>query len=134
MSRCPFSPTLQKKWSSETLRFIKTICSKNCVVFFVICLGVLVSQKMKIDGVGKKGHVRKSRNHENAEFEGSPISKSKSYKFKLKQNNITELLNIYFHKFIKKIAHKSQQMLEMRIFRILYRNPVGPVLGTCREA
>ena len=47
-------------------------------------------------GFGAQGHVRKSRNHRNEEFEGSAISKSKIYKFKLKQNNTTELLSIAF--------------------------------------
>ena len=46
-----------------------------------------------------QGHVQKSRNHENEGFEGSPITKSKSHKFKKKQNNPTELLAISFHKF-----------------------------------
>ena len=43
-----------------------------------------------------KGHVQKSRNHRNEGFEDCPISKSKSDKFKLEQNNTTELLNRSF--------------------------------------
>ena len=43
----------------------------------------------------------RSTNHEHDGFSGSPISKSKSYKFEMKQNNTTELLskrNYYKHK------------------------------------
>ena len=54
----------------------------------------LGSPKMNNIGFGAQGHVRKSRNHRNEGFEGSHISKSKSYKPKLKQNNTTELLSI----------------------------------------
>ena len=54
---------------------------------------VLVSQ---INGLGAQGHVRKSRNHRNEGSEGSHVTKSKSCKFKLKQNNIMELLSISF--------------------------------------
>ena len=52
----------------------------------------------KIDNIcfGSQGHVRKSRNHRNAKFEGPHISKSKSCKSKVKQNNTTELLNMSF--------------------------------------
>ena len=55
-----------------------------------------MSPKIKLDGSGARGHVRKSPNHRNEGFEGSPISKSKSYKFKLGQNSTTELLSISF--------------------------------------
>ena len=44
----------------------------------------------------KKGHVQQSRNHINEGFEGSHISKSRSYKLKMKQNNTTELLSTSF--------------------------------------
>ena len=64
-----------------------------------------------MNGFGAQGHVPKSRNHRNESFEGPHISKSKSYKFKLKQNNTTELLSIsvpelYFEK-NQKIAKRS---------------------------
>ena len=47
-------------------------------------------------GFGARGYVRKSRNHENEGFEGFPIMKLNSYKFKLKRNSTTELLSISF--------------------------------------
>ena len=50
--------------------------------------------KDEMVGFETQGHVQKSRNHRNEGFEGSPISKSKSYKFELEQNNTTELLSI----------------------------------------
>ena len=68
----------------------------NLIVFSWIIWSVLVSPKIKIIGFGAQGHVRKSRNHRNEWFEGSHMSKSKSYKFKLEQNNSTELLSIPF--------------------------------------
>ena len=55
-----------------------------------------MSPKVNHIGFGAQGHVRKSRNHSNEGFEGSHITKSKSYKFKLEQNNPTELLSISF--------------------------------------
>ena len=63
------------------------------------CPGVFKDKNIRFEG---HGHVRKSRNHRNEGFEGSHISKSKSYKFKLEQNNSTELLSISFHAFIIK--------------------------------
>ena len=53
-----------------------------------------MSTKIKTNGFGAQGHIRKSRNHRNEGFEGSHISKSKNYKFKLEQNNTTKLLSI----------------------------------------
>ena len=44
-------------------------------------------------GFAAQGHVRKFPNHRNEGFEGSLVSKSQRYKFKLKQNNLTELLS-----------------------------------------
>ena len=46
--------------------------------------------------LGPRGHVQKVRNHRNEVFEGSHIMKSKSYKFKSKQDNIEELLSVSF--------------------------------------
>ena len=54
------------------------------------------SPKINDIGLGAQGHVQKSRNHRNEGVEGSPISKSKSCKFELEQNNPTELLSISF--------------------------------------
>ena len=48
---------------------------------------------MKINGFGAQGHVQKSRNHEHEGSEGSHISTSESYKFKLEQNTTAELLS-----------------------------------------
>ena len=86
--------------------FIVTEGDRNNVTFTNTpkCLGhqyttmarKLEAPKMNINGFGKRGHVRQSRNHKNEGFDGSHIRKSKSYKFKFKQNNITELLNISF--------------------------------------
>ena len=55
-----------------------------------------MSPKINHSGFGAQGHVWKSRNHRNEGFEGSPITRSKSYKLKLEQNSTTELLSIYF--------------------------------------
>ena len=97
---------------------------------FEQCLGVVldlfkavrVSPKIKIIGSGSKEPVRKSRNHRNEEFEGFPISKSKRYKFKLKQNNITELLSILFlqmnHKNCTSIAQKSKNQVFAGLSRV----------------
>ena len=61
-----------------------------------------MSPKINVIGFGAQGHVRELGNHSNEGFEGSRVSKSKSYEFKLKQNNSTELLSISFHKFTAK--------------------------------
>ena len=55
-----------------------------------------MSPKIDNIGFGAQGHVPKSRNHRNEGFEGSPMSKSKSDKFKLEQKNTVELLSISF--------------------------------------
>ena len=64
---------------------------------------VLASPKIDNIGFGAHGHIQKSRNHRNEGVHGSHISKSKSYKFKLEQNNATELLSISF----QQIYHKK---------------------------
>ena len=71
--------------------------------------GVLGCPKIKIIGSGAQGHVQNSRNHRNKGLEGSPISKSESYKFKLKQNNTMELLNISFAQIYHKDGPKIVQ-------------------------
>ena len=66
---------------------------------FLNCLehsGLSKDAKIQIKPFGAQGQVRKSRNHGHEGFEGSHICKSKSYKFKLKQDNTTELLSISF--------------------------------------
>ena len=69
-----------------------------------------MSPEMKINGSGAQGHVRKSRNQRSEGSEGSHLSKSKSYKFKLKQNHTTEPLSISLYKFTIRMAQNSQQM------------------------
>ena len=48
-----------------------------------------MSPKIRINAFGKKGHVKKSRNHRNEGFEGSHTTKSKSNKFKSRQIDTT---------------------------------------------
>ena len=55
-----------------------------------------MSPKIEINGFGAQGHVRKSRNRRNEGVEGSHITKSKSYEFKLEQSSTTELSSISF--------------------------------------
>ena len=55
---------------------------------------------------GLFGHVRKSRNHRKEGFEGPHWSKSKSHKFRLEQNNTTELLSISFPQVCQKKCPK----------------------------
>ena len=43
------------------------------------------------------------------EMRGSPITKSKSYKFKLKQNNYTELLSISFHQLTINVSNNEER-------------------------
>ena len=78
----------------QILNFPNSYVWKWLVLFSWIIWSVLVSPKINNIGFGAQRHVQKSRNHENEGFEGSPISKSKSYKLKLKQDNTTELLII----------------------------------------
>ena len=63
-------------------------------------------------GFGAQRHVRKSRIHRNEGFEGSPINTSKSYKFKMEQNNTIELLSISYHKLTITITHKIETNVE----------------------
>ena len=72
--------------------------------FSWIIWSVLVSPKINEIEFGAQGHVRKSRNHRDEGVEGSHITKSKSYKFKMEQNHITELLNTSIHKSTIQIA------------------------------
>ena len=95
-------------------------------------LRILVSPKIKIHGLWAQGHVRKSRNSESAGFEGFTVMKSRSYKFKLKRNNTTELLSISF----TQIYHKSEPTIKtnkhlwsFQAFWIFYRHPIGSIFG-----
>ena len=63
--------------------------------FFLNYLRYLGSPKIEINGFGAQGHVQTPQNYRNVGFSVSPISKSNNYKFKLKQNNTTELLSIF---------------------------------------
>ena len=73
-----------------------------------------MSPKIFNIGFGAQGHVAKSRNHGNEGFEGSPISKSKGYKFKLKQNNTTEFLSISFPQIYNDNCPKLVKRSDMR--------------------
>ena len=84
-------------------------------------ISVLVAPKIKILGFGARGHVQKSQNHGSEEFEGSPISKSKKYKFKLKQNSITELLSIYFpQNYHNENGPNIEKKTKMRLFLVFW--------------
>ena len=85
----------QKKWSFEIVRFKKIICSNSPGVLsiFLRCPGV---SRDKNSWFGRSGHVQKSPNHRNEELGGSPISNSKNYYTKSKQNNSTKLSNLLF--------------------------------------
>ena len=69
-------------------------------------------------GLGKKGHVQKSRNDGNDGFEGSPITKSKSYKFKMKRDNTTELVACLFYNSTIKMAQKSRKSKKNKFFYV----------------
>ena len=69
----------------------------NVFGFSRINWSILGPPKIKINGLGAQGHVRKSRYHENDGSEGFPIMKSKSYESKVKQNNYTELPGYSFN-------------------------------------
>ena len=49
---------------------LKIICLEMLLDFLDVLLGVLVSPKINFNGFGKKGHVRKPRNHRNEGVEG----------------------------------------------------------------
>ena len=74
-------------------------------------------------GFGVRGHVRKFRNHRNEGFEGSHISKSKSYKFKLRQNSTTELLSkhISFKNLTYKLQKNRNKGQQCGFFVVFYR-------------
>ena len=65
------SPVIFKMFDFPKTRFPKIVFSEMVRLF-------LVSSKIKMVGFGSHGHVRKSPNHENNGFSGSPIMKSKS--------------------------------------------------------
>ena len=68
-----------------------------------------MSPKINNIRCGAQGHVRKSRNHTNERFEGSPISKPGNYKFELTQDNTTELLKLIFSMSSLKNCSKSKK-------------------------
>ena len=84
------------KMKSNNLIFMKIIFLKMIWYFPWIIWGLLVSQKINNIDFEAQGHVRKSQNHRDEGFERSPITKSKSYKFKMEQNNLPELLSLSF--------------------------------------
>ena len=91
----------------------KIICIKNDLGLFLNCLedfGLSKDKNKLCCGSGTRPQnpeIMKMRG-----MEGSHISKSKSYKFKLKHNNTTELLRIYFHKFTITIPKQSQNIFK----------------------
>ena len=106
--RCSPFLNLSKMWVSKVLTFIKIRFWKmflDCSWFSFRYPGV---SKDNIVGLGKKEPVQKSRIIEMI-ISGSPISKSESHKFKLKQNNMMEFLSISFHKLIIKMIQQSQK-------------------------
>ena len=68
----------------------------RCSIAWCLQNDIMGSPKINNIGLGAQGHVRKSRNHMHAGFNGSPIIKSESYTLKMKQNNPMDLLNISF--------------------------------------
>ena len=83
----PFT-TCSKYTISKHLRVVFVFEQKW---FSLIIWNILVSPKINIIGFGNRGHVQKSRNHENNRFSVSPMMKSKSDLSKMKQNNTKEL-------------------------------------------
>ena len=114
-----------KKWNPE-LWNLQTYSFQNIwglSQFLLRCPG---GSKDKHNCFWEESARSKYRNHRNEEVEGSPISKLKSYKFKLKQNNITELSHISF----PQIYHNNCPTITTHIkharlsgfFRIFYNN------------
>ena len=96
ISQRPSFPKFSFILKSQSLIFKTIVLPQSILVFSPIIWRMLAFSETKINGFGAQGHVPKSRNHTNEGLEGSHISKPKSYKFKLKQNNHTELLSISF--------------------------------------
>ena len=57
--RCPPFRKLSNFGSSKVLRYRKITFCKHALGIFLICLGVLVSPKIRIVGFGGSGHVQK---------------------------------------------------------------------------
>ena len=110
----------------------KNTTFKNDVVFSDL-LSTLVSPRRNNIGFGAHGHVRKSRNHRNERPEGSHISRWKSYKIKMEQNNTTELLSISFpqiyHTNGTTIGNNVKHAGFSGFFRILYSGRNKPHKG-----
>ena len=96
---------------SNILIFPKTIFFRKIRELFLNYLEIFgVSPKIKHIGFGNHGHVRKSYNHANDAFSGSPIMKRKNHESKMKQNNPTELLDYSFPYMDYKNAPKTTKM------------------------
>ena len=82
---------------SKMLRFITTNIFQACIGIFLIFLlrhpGLSKNKNKWFLGWGTRPKIPKSKK---CGLWGSPISKSKSYKTKIDQNNSPELLSIYF--------------------------------------
>ena len=76
---------------------------------FLDYLRYLGASKDKSHWFWGSGTRPKSRNHEIEGTEGSQISKSKSYKFKLEQNNICRAFkHIFSIKYVKMLTNRTQ--------------------------
>ena len=94
--RCPSFPTFSEHVGFPFLRFTKHMMFEMLWDFSWIVWSIMGSHKTNNIGIGARGHVRKLRTHWNEGFKIFPISKSKSYKFKLEQKNTRELLSTSF--------------------------------------
>ena len=72
-----------------------------------------MSSKIEIVGFGAQGHVPNSRAHRTKDSEAFPISKSNSYKFRLKQNSSPEVLSIPFPSIYHKDGRKMAEQFPM---------------------
>ena len=113
IARC-VGRTLSSISHFPNLKFPQIVFIKKDYSFSWIIWSVLVPPRINNIGLRAQGHVQKSRNHKDEGFEG-PVMESYSYKFQLKQNNITELLLISFHKCIIKIAPNPNNISKMRV-------------------
>ena len=82
---------------------------------WIIC-SILVSPKITNIGCGSHGHVRQVQEPWKWGVSGFPIMKSKSYGFKMKQNNYVELLIYSFHNIYSKNGPPDPPRPPNRIF------------------
>ena len=80
---------------------------RNISGLFLNYLEQFAVSKIKINGFGSHGHIPKSENHETDGFSGFPKMNPKSDQSKMKQNNSTELLGLFFKKVHNKNVPKT---------------------------